>query len=234
MSRLHLSPRAPADLSVNVPANVCASVPPDTGRRRLVVAAAIAGLLSPMLTACDQPGQPGVPKLSFNGVDITGAEYARKLSLKDVDGRLRDLAEFKGKVVFLFFGFTQCPDVCPTTMAELAEVRKRLGADGDRVQGVFVSIDPARDTPALLKAYLQAMDPSFIGLTGSPEQIEAAAREFKVFYQKVPTSEGNYTMDHTAGAYVFDPEGHVRLFVRYGMGVDKVTADIRQLLGKVA
>jgi protein SCO1/2 len=206
----------------------------DLTRRSFVLLAATALVAFPLLSACDKPGQPGVPKLSFNAVDITGAEYARKLSLKDFDGRQRDLAEFKGKVLFVFFGFTQCPDVCPTTMAELAEVRRRLGADGERVQGVFVSIDPARDTPQVLKAYLQAMDPSFVGLTGSNEQIEAAAREFKVFYQKVPTSEGNYTMDHTAGAYVFDPEGHVRLFVRYGMGVDKVTSDLKQLLGKAA
>lgn len=203
-------------------------------RRSLLLSAAAALVASPWLSACDKAGQTGATQLSFNGVDITGAEYARKLSLKDVDGRQRDLAEFKGKVLFVFFGFTQCPDVCPTTMAELAEVRRRLGPDGDRVQGIFISIDPARDTPQVLKAYLQAMDPSFVGLTGSNEQIEAAAREFKVFYQKVPTSEGNYTMDHTAGAYVFDPEGHVRLFVRYGMGVDKVTADLRQLLGKGA
>lgn len=203
-------------------------------RRRLLQGAAAALMVAPWLSACDKSGPPGVPKLSFNAVDITGAEYGRKLSLKDFDGRQRDLAEFKGKVVFVFFGFTQCPDVCPTTMAELAEVKRRLGADGERVQGVFISIDPARDTPQVLKGYLQAMDPSFVGLTGTPEQIEAAAREFKIFYQKVPTSEGNYTMDHTAGAYVFDPEGHVRLFVRYGMGVDKVTADLKQLLGKSA
>lgn len=203
-------------------------------RRSLLLSAASALVASPFLAACDKASQPGVPKLSFNAVDITGAEYARQLSLKDVDGRQRSLAEFKGKVLFVFFGFTQCPDVCPTTMAELAEVRRRLGSDGDRVQGIFISIDPARDTPQVLKGYLQAMDPSFVGLTGSTEQIEAAAREFKVFFQKVPTSEGNYTMDHTAGAYVFDPEGHVRLFVRYGMGVDKVTADLRQLLGKPA
>jgi protein SCO1/2 len=124
--------------------------------------------------------------------------------------------------------------VASPLLSSCAEVRRRLGTDGERVQGVFISIDPARDTPQVLKAYLQAMDPSFVGLTGSNEQIEAAAREFKVFYQKVPTSEGNYTMDHTAGAYVFDPEGHVRLFVRYGMGVDKVTADLKQLLGKAA
>jgi protein SCO1/2 len=206
--------------------------PAALARRRWVAGALAICLLPPLLSACDQAGQPGVPKLSFNAVDITGAEYAKKLSLNDVDGRLRDLSEFKGKVVFLFFGFTQCPDVCPTTMAELSEVRRRLGADGARVQGIFVSIDPARDTPQVLKAYLQAMDPSFIGLTGTPEQISAAAREFKVFYQKVPTSAGNYTMDHTAGAYVIDPEGHVRLFVRYGLEADKLTADLKQLLAE--
>ena len=183
------------------------------------------------LGGCDKKARPDdLPKLSFNSVDITGAEYARKLSLKDFNGRPRELSEFKGRLVFVFFGFTQCPDVCPTTMAELAEVRKRLGADGDRVQGVFVSVDPERDKPEVLKGYLQGMDPSFIGLTGTPEQIEATAREFKVFYQKVPTSEGNYTLDHTAGAYVFDTEGHVRLFVRYGLGVDKLEADLKQLL----
>lgn len=204
---------------------------PDPVRRAWVlgVAASAASAVS-LLTACDKPQPGNVPKLSFNSVDITGAEYARKLSLKDVDGRQRDLAEFKGKVVFLFFGFTQCPDVCPTTMAELAEVRRRLGPDGDRIQGVFVSIDPERDKPEVLKGYLQGMDPSFIGLTGTPQDIEAAGREFKIFYQKVPTSGGNYTMDHTAGAYVFDPQGRVRLFVRYGLGADKLTADLKQLL----
>ena len=205
----------------------------DLNRRSVLSAVAVFGAL-PWLSACDQAGQTGGPKHSFNAVDITGAEYARQFSLKDFDGRPRNLAEFKGKVVFVFFGFTQCPDVCPTTLAELAEVRRRLGPDGQRVQGVFISVDPARDTPQVLKGYLQAMDPSFVGLTGTPEQIEAVAREFKVFYQKVPTSAGNYTLDHTAGAYVFDPEGHVRLFVRYGMGVDKVTADLKQLLSQGA
>ena len=185
------------------------------------------------LTGCDKPSPSSAPSTAaakFNAVDITGAAYARELQLNDVDGKPRNLAEFKGKVVFVFFGFTQCPDVCPTTMAELAEVRRRLGADGDRVQGVFVSVDPERDTPVLLKAYLTGMDPSFVGLTGSAAQIEATAREFKVFYQKVPTSGKGYTIDHTAGAYVFDPSGQVRLFVRYGLGVDALTADIQQLL----
>lgn len=169
-------------------------------------------------------------EVKFNAVDITGANYAQAFSLPDFDGKPRTLADFKGKVVYVFFGFTQCPDVCPTTMAELAEVRRRLGADGDRVQGVFVTVDPERDSAAVLKAYLQGMDKSFIGLRGTVAQTEDTTRDFKVFYQKVPTKNGGYTMDHTAGAFVFDPDGQVRLFVRYGMGVDALTADIKQLL----
>jgi protein SCO1/2 len=207
-------------------------MPTPNRRRRQWLAAAMIGLT---LTACGRKPDsetktppPDAP-VKFNAVDITGADYAHKLSLPDFDGHERSLTDFKGKVVYVFFGFTQCPDVCPTTMAELAEVRRKLGADGKRVQGVFVTIDPERDTPSVLKAYLQAMDPSFIGLRGSLAQTEAVAREFKVFYQKVQTQSG-YTMDHTAGAFVFDPDGQVRLFARYGIGVDALTADIRQLL----
>ena len=204
-------------------------------RRRTLMLAATTVLSLPAvwgLSACDQLSDMSKPKatLKFNGVDITGAKYAQQLRLKDVDGRLRELSEFKGKVVFVFFGFTQCPDVCPTTMAELAELRRRLGADGDKVQGVFISVDPERDTPQVLKSYLQAMDPSFVGLTGSEEEIKAASREFKVFYQKVETPSGGYTIDHTAGSYIFDPQGQVRLFARYGMPLDQLTSDVRQLL----
>jgi len=115
-------------------------------------------------------------------------------------------------------------------MAELAELRRRLGPDGEKVQGVFVSVDPERDTPEVLKGYLTAMDPSFVGLTGSPDEIKAVAKEFKVFYQKVETPSGGYTIDHTAGSYIFDPQGQVRLFARYGMPIDQLTADVRQLL----
>ena len=166
----------------------------------------------------------------FNSVDITGAAYARQLSLKDAKGQTRTLAEFKGKVVFLFFGYTQCPDVCPTTMADLAQVRRQLGPDGDRLQGIFVTVDPERDKPDVIQPYLAAMDPSFIGLHGSLAETEAVAKEFKVFYQKVPSKDGGYTIDHTAGAFVFDTEGQVRLFVRYGLGAQALTADIKQLL----
>lgn len=208
------------------------STPSSLARRSLL----LAGMSSVFLAACDKvnpaASKPEAPQAKFNAVDITGAAYARELALTDYNGQPRTLKDFKGKVVFVFFGFTQCPDVCPTTMAELAEVRRRLGKDGDRVQGVFVTVDPERDTAQVLKGYLQSMDPSFVGLRGSLAQTEAVAREFKVFYQKVPTKDGGYTMDHTAGAFVFDPEGRVRLFVRYGLGADALTADIKQLLAQ--
>jgi protein SCO1/2 len=182
------------------------------------------------LMACDRVGVAS-SKPAFNGVDITGAEYARNLSLPDQNGQPRTLADFKGKVTVVFFGYTQCPDVCPTTMVELAQVKKALGKDGDRVQGVFVSIDPERDTPEILKAYMASFDPSFVALRGTPEQAQAAAKEFKVFFAKVPgKTEGSYTMDHTAGSYLFDATGKVRLFERYGGGAEALTADIRSLL----
>ena len=209
----------------------------DTLRARAIVALAmVVGALG--LSACHPSGAAsGTPAasapVSFHAVDITGADYAKDLALLDGDGHTRHLADWRGKVVFVFFGFTQCPQVCPTTMAMLAQVRHQLGGDGSKLQGVFVSVDPQRDTPAVLKAYLGAMDPSFVGLTGSEAQIDATAREFKVFYQKVPTGPGvnNYTIDHSAGAYVFDPQGHVRLFVRYGETAEELTQDIRHLLG---
>nr|WP_054020364.1 SCO family protein [Piscinibacter sakaiensis] len=180
------------------------------------------------LAACDR-GSPRAA--SFKGVDITGADYARRLELSDADGRARSLADFKGKVTVVFFGYTQCPDVCPSTLGELAQVKRALGADGERVQGVFVSVDPARDTPEVLKAYMASFDPGFVALRGTPEQTLAAAKEFKVYYAKVPgKTESSYTMDHTAGSFVFDASGRVRLFVRYGTGAEALTADLRALL----
>lgn len=183
-----------------------------------------------VLAGCDKLGLPGSSKPSFHGVDITGADYGRKLALPDATGKDRTLADFKGKVSVVFFGYTQCPDVCPTTMGELALIKRALGADGDRLQGIFVTVDPARDTPEVLKAYLAAFDPSFVGLRGSPEQVAAAAREFKVFYAKVPgTTPGSYTMDHTAGTYVIDAKGNLRLFERYGMPAEQLQSDLKQL-----
>ncbi len=185
-----------------------------------------------LLAACDRlPGAAQKP--SFKAVDITGAEYARELSLTDAEGKRRTLADFKGKVTLVFFGYTQCPDVCPTTLAELAAVKRDLGPDGDRVQGVFVSVDPQRDTPEVLKAYMASFDPGFVALRGTPEEIKTAAQNFKVFYAQVPgKTEGSYTVDHTAGTYVFDAQGKVRLFVRYGSGAEALRHDLKQLLAE--
>jgi len=197
--------------------------------RRLVLLALAA---SSLLAACDKTaGTASAPAGGFRAVDISGAEYARQFSLQDPDGKTRTLADFKGKVTVVFFGYTQCPDVCPTTMAELAQVKKSLGADGERIQGVFVTIDPERDTPELLKAYMGSFDPSFVALRGDADQTAATAKEFKVFYAKVPgKTEGSYTMDHTAGSYVFDAAGKLRLFVRYGSGAEALAADLKALL----
>jgi protein SCO1 len=196
---------------------------------------ALAGISLLGLGAC-QPQLPSAavsaPEIKFNSVDITGIDYARTLNLPDASNQPRTLADFKGKITFVFFGFTQCPDVCPTTMADLAEVKKILGSKGDRVQGVFVSVDPERDTPAILKEYLAHFDKSFIALRGNLDQTKAAAREFKIFYTKVPgTTEGSYTVDHSTGSYVFDAEGRPRLFVRRDVGVKALAADLAALLG---
>ncbi len=184
------------------------------------------------LAGCDRLAGFG-DKPAFKAVDITGAEYANALNLPDADGRPRSLADFKGKVTLVFFGYTQCPDVCPTTLAELAAVKQALGADGQRVQGVFVTVDPKRDTAEVLKAYVGNFDPGFVALRGDEAQTEAAAKNFKVFYAQSPgKTEGSYTVDHTAGTFVFDTSGRVRLFVRYGSGAEALTHDIKLLLAQ--
>jgi protein SCO1/2 len=201
---------------------------PIPARRALLLAAAA------VLAGCDG-ALPGGSKPAFKSIDITGAEYARTLQLSDPDGQLRSLADYKGKVVVVFFGYTQCPDVCPTTMAELAEVKRSLGPDGARVQGIFVTVDPARDTAELLKAYAANFGPDIIGLRGTPEQTTAAAKEFKVFYNKVPgKTDTSYTVDHTAGSYIFDAKGKVRLFTRYGSGAQALADDLKILLAEPA
>jgi protein SCO1 len=178
-----------------------------------------------LIAACAQE------KPVFKNVDITGAEYARQFELTDHNGKKRTLADFKGKAVAVFFGFTQCPDVCPTALAELAKVRSGLGKDADKLQVIFVTIDPERDTPAVLKSYLANFDPQALGLVGSLEQTAATAKEFKVFYAKVPgTTAGSYTMDHTAGSYVFDAQGKIRLFVRHGTDPQLLIGDLKQIL----
>ena len=179
-----------------------------TSRRGFLAAPVAAALLS----GCDAGpfkgmfGSNGAPKQAFNGVDLTGAQYARSFSLPDQNGTVRTLADFKGKVCVLFFGYTQCPDVCPTSLAELAAARQSLGKDGERVQALFVTVDPERDTPELLKAYMNNFDPTFLALRGTLEQTKDTAKEFKAYYAKVPgKTPETYTMDHTAAFYVFRP-----------------------------
>lgn len=187
--------------------------------------AGVAATLGPGLAACTEP------KPSFNAVDITGADYAKNFSLADADGKVRTLADFKGKVVVLFFGYAQCPDVCPTTMTEMAQVKQQLGADGDKFQVLFVTVDPARDTPEVMKAYMGAFDPTFVALIPTQDQLAAVAKDFKVYYKKVegktPTS---YSMDHSAASFVYDREGRLRLYARYGAGVPAMVSDVKTLL----
>lgn len=189
-------------------------------RRYLLSALAVLAL-----AACS----PDKPK--FNAIDITGADYAKGFTLTDHNGQSRSLSDFKGKVVVLFFGYTQCPDVCPTSMVELAEVKRLLGADGDKLQGVFVTVDPARDTAELLKAYMANFDPTFVAFIPTPEQLAVVAKDYKIYYKKVdgktPTS---YTMDHSAGSYVYDTQGNLRLYSRYGVGAQVLAQDIQTLL----
>ena len=170
-------------------------------------------------------------KPQFSAIDITGADYAKDFQLTDQNGQLRTLADFKGKIVVLFFGYAQCPDVCPTTMAELAEVKKSLGKDGDRFQALFVTVDPERDTPAVLKAYMGNFDPTFLALSTTPDKLQALAKDYKVYYKKVEgKTPGSYTMDHSAGSYIYDTQGRLRLYTRYGSGVQALLADIQLLL----
>ena len=184
-------------------------------------------LLAALLAGCDGGG----PK--FRNTDITGAGYGEELALTDHNGKPRTLADFRGKVVVLFFGYTHCPDVCPTTLSELAQVMKSLGSDADRVQVLFITVDPERDTPATLAGYVTAFDPRFLGLYGNADATRRAAREFKVFYEKREgSSPGEYSMDHSAGTYVIDPKGRLRLFVGYGKAGADLVQDIRTLLGE--
>ena len=195
-------------------------------RRRLLLSAAGTAVLA----ACDKLASL-VAAPTFRSTDITGATFARHLELPDLDGRPRSLADFAGKVTVVFFGYTQCPDVCPTTLAEMAQVRKALGADGDRLQTVFVTVDPERDTPEILRAYVTNFGPGVTALRGTPEQTAAAAKEFKIFFAKsAGKTPGSYTMDHSAASFVFDAKGQARLYVPYGGDPQNLAADLKQLL----
>ncbi|MFJ1467935.1 MULTISPECIES: SCO family protein [Massilia] len=197
--------------------------------KKLLSVLVAACALTVSLAACDK--LPGKQKESFQNTDVTGLDYAKGFTLTDHTGKPRTLADFKGKAVVVFFGYTQCPDVCPTTMAEMATVMQKLGPLADQVQVLFITLDPERDTQELLANYVPAFDKRFLGLRGTPEQTAKTAKEFKVFYSKVPgTDPGSYTIDHTAGSYVFDRDGRLRLFIRHGQGPDPIVHDLRALL----
>jgi protein SCO1/2 len=191
--------------------------------RRWMAAGAL--MACALLSACERGS-------SFRNTDITGSQIAKDgFTLTDHTGARRSLQDWRGKVVVLFFGFTHCPDVCPTSLVELAEVMKLLGSRAERVQVLFITVDPERDTPELLAKYVPAFDSRFIGLWGDPATISAVARDFKVFYQKGPVSaSGSYSVDHTAGSYVFDSQGRIRLFARHGKGPLALAEDIGTLL----
>ena len=192
---------------------------------RATLRCTIVAVLIASIVACGS-GSP-----AFQASDITGSSFGRDFELKDADGKQRRLADFRGKAVVLFFGYTQCPDVCPTTLAALAEAMQRLGPDAGRVQVLFVTVDPDRDTPALLAQYVPAFDRRFLGLYGDADATARTAKEFKVIYQKAPgTTPGSYTMDHSAGPYIFDPQGRLRLYVSNGQGPDVFVHDLRELL----
>jgi protein SCO1 len=205
--------------------------PWSAGRRRalswLIVPACAA-----LLSACDRaPVSSASP--GFKGIDITGAPYGQGFSLTDFNGQPRTLADFQGKVVMLYFGFVQCPDVCPTALSRAVAVMEQLGPQAAEVQLLFVTVDPERDTPELLREYMAAFDPAFMALSGSEEQIKAAADTFRVYYKKVPTGS-SYTMDHTALTYLFDRQGRLRVALRHEQGADDYATDIRTLLAEAA
>lgn len=194
-----------------------------------IAALAIMTPATALFTACTEQ------KMAFKSVDITGADYAKDFSadgtMVDHNGQARSIKDFAGKVVVLFFGFTQCPDVCPTSMAELAEAKKLLGKDGDKVQGLFITIDPERDTQPVLKAYMANFDPSFLAMRTTPEKLVNLAKDFKTYYKKVPgRTDTSYSMDHSAGSFVYDTKGNVRLYTRYGSGAEALASDLKLLL----
>ena len=183
-------------------------------------------VMAMILVACS-------PKPEFKNIDITGSTaFGKDFSLLDPDGNVRTLADFKGKIVVMFFGYTQCPDICPTTLTEMQQVMTLLGPQSDKVQVLFVTVDPERDTAAILKQYVPSFDPRFLGLRPADEAaLEKVAKDFKIYYKKVPgKSPGSYTMDHTAGSYAFDPQGRLRLYIKHAQGPETLAHDLKELL----
>jgi protein SCO1/2 len=182
-------------------------------------------LLACLCCAC------GEPKTAFRHTDLTGLDYAKNFALNDHNGTPRTLADFKGKAVVVFFGYTQCPDVCPTTLSELAQVMQQLGPLAAKVQVLFITLDPERDTRAILAQYVPAFHPNFLALMGDAAATAKTAQEFRVVYQKVPgKTPGSYSMDHTAASFVYDPQGRIRLYVRNGQGPEALVHDLKLLL----
>lgn len=182
-------------------------------------------LLALLLGSC----QPAPPP-AFQSTDITGADFGRQFTLPDTSGRERHLNDFKGKVAILFFGYTSCPDICPTTLARFADTIKLLGTDAERTQVLFVSLDPERDSRERLASYVSFFNPRFLALVGDAARTEATAREFKIFYSRRAMDNGSYSIDHSAGAYVFDPQGRLRLFVKDEVSNEALASDLRRLL----
>ena len=192
-----------------------------------LLAAILCALAAACLAGCGERPQTA----KFRLTDVTGANFGKELNLTDHDGKPRTLADFRGKVVTVFFGFTHCPDVCPVTLAEMAQVVRELGPDGSRVQVLFVTVDPERDTQQVLKQYVPSFNPAFLGLYGDAEATARVAKEFKIYYRKQPAKDGHYSVDHSAGTYILDPQGRLRLFAQYGAGAPAILHDIRILLG---
>ncbi len=196
----------------------------DLRRRRLLRCGGLLGLAL-ALPSCARKGE------AFQATDITGVDWGRDFRLTDHAGRPRTLADFRGKAVLLFFGYTHCPDICPTTLATMARARERLGEDGQRVQGLFVTLDPARDTADVLARYVPAFDPTFLGLRGSEAEVSRVAADFKLFFARLDAdTAGFYTVDHQAAIFAFDPEGRLRLYFRGDTGPEVVAHDLRLLL----
>lgn len=187
----------------------------------------LALLLLGAVTACQSKSSA----VSLYGTDITGADFAKSFKLTDHSGKVRTLADFKGQVVLLFFGYTHCPDVCPTTMADLAKAMKLLGEDSRKVQVLFVTVDPERDTPQLLAQYVPSFYPTFLGLYGTVDEITSTATDYKIYYSKQASSgQAKYTIDHSAGVYAYDPDGKIRIYIKYGQKPEQIASDLRTLL----
>jgi protein SCO1/2 len=196
--------------------------------RRLLLLSGLQALAAPLLASCSDK-----PQATFNSVDISGADYARTFELPDTTGTVRTLGDFAGRVVAVFFGFTQCPDVCPVTLAKLTEVRAQLGADGKRLAVVLITVDPGRDTPEVMQAYMGNFDASFLALVPSENQLAQVAKEFRIHYRKnAGSTPSSYTMEHTAATFIFDTLGRIRLYVPYDARASAVATDVHKLLSE--